>query len=285
MSFQVYTPVIIQAPVPKLPDDNVTLTTRRPTFVVANAQRSGPAGAIQYQFEVATDAAISAKVISVLVNEGSGDTSYTATADLAYATRYYWRVKAMDTGHESGYSTVRSFTTPDPPPVPPTAPPAPGAPAAGDDINVAAVQFWNSPNVSGWPTTARITSVDFSRGYIEVDFDRRTGPNAWPEVSSESFGPLQYTLGMCFNLSNSWHCSAPVQFWAGRELPASGPASQVAQNWFYDSIRWGPMAGHQPANGETVAIWVGQGNLRGLGGATLQERSNFVLVKFGVNYP
>ena len=43
-------------------------------------------------------------------------------------------------------------------------------------------------------------------------------------------GELQYTLGMCFNLSGQWFCSAAIQFWFGRDLDASGPARYVAQD-------------------------------------------------------
>src|SRR4051812_41684031 len=57
-NFRVYTPVIIQPPTLKDPADNQTLTVRRPTLVVGNSARSGPAGSMQYLFEVARDAAM-----------------------------------------------------------------------------------------------------------------------------------------------------------------------------------------------------------------------------------
>jgi hypothetical protein len=85
---------------------------------------------------------------------------------------------------------------------------------------------------------------------------------------------------MCLKLNSQWYCSAAIQYWDGREPVA--PTS-IAENWYYDANRWGPMAGHQPANGEQIAIWVGQGNLRGSGNST-HERSDFVLMPFGGTY-
>ena len=145
--------------------------------------------------------------------------------------------------------------------------------------------FWNNPpGIAGWPETARITSVDFSTGHMLVEFTRRTGPNAWPENASPTFGPIQYTLGMCFRIDGQWHCSAPTRFWIGRDLENSGRQSEILSTWFYDPGRWGPMARHMPAPGELVAFWVGQGNLRADTIATNQERSNFALVRWGENY-
>ena len=116
-----------------------------------------------------------------------------------------------------------------------------------------------------------------------VDFDTRQGPGSWPESRFGDDAGIQYTLGLCFQLSGQWYCSAAVQFWDGRDLEASGPPSAIADNWYYDSGRWGPMAGHQPVNGELVAVWVGQGNLRGSGN-TNRERSDFVVMPFGGQY-
>jgi len=44
------------------------------------------------------------------------------------------------------------------------------------------------------------------------------------------------------------------------------------------------MSGHQPSNGESIGIFVGQGNLRDNGGSSLKERSNVVIMPFGGQY-
>ena len=281
LSFHVYTPVIIQPPALQSPVDGAALTTRKPTLTVINAKRTGPAGAMQYPFEAATDSAFANKVISVLVNEGSTQTSYAPPGDLAYATGYYWRVKATDPGHESGYSSVWSFMTPAAPVVV-TPTPGPGpTPIPNGSFDPRAATFLNNPSdVGSWPQTAKITAVDFNGGTFTFDFDRRVGAGRWPESGFGSDAGIQYTLGMCFKLSNQWSCSAAIQYWDGREPVA--PTS-IADNWYYDAIRWGPMAGHQPANGEQIAIWVGQGNLRGSGNSN-RERSDFAVMSFGGTY-
>jgi len=135
----------------------------------------------------------------------------------------------------------------------------------------------NPDDFASWPQTANITSIQFG-DYILVDFDQRC---CWPEAGFGA-GGIQYTLGMCFNLNGQWYCSAAIQFWTGRPLEAGGFPSDIARNWYYDA-RWGPMKGHQPADGELIGVFVGQGNLRDRGNS-YKERSNVVLIPFGSSY-
>ena len=144
----------------------------------------------------------------------------------------------------------------------------------------------SSPSDLGsWPETAKITSVALNPDGMAVDFDRRDGPDRWPDEPFGS-GSIEYTLGMCLNINNHWECSAVVQFWYGRELSAGGRPDEVGLNWFYDVGRWGIMTGYQPSRGEVVGFFVGAGNLRGRndpGYVTcprICERSNVVLVPF-----
>lgn len=267
-SFVVQQQIVVNAPVLSAPANASTTTEVRPTFVVRNATRQGAVGAITYKFQVSRESEFSSLLFDATVPEASGGlTSWTPGSDLPAGT-IYWRVQARDdaNGEASGFATPRSLVV--------------------EEFDVRKAVFWANPaGIADWPQTARITSVDFSTGYVLVDFDRRMGPNPWPETGNAFFGPIQYTLGMCFRLSGQWHCSAPTRFWVGRDLEASGPASEIADNWYYDPARWGPMAGHQPAQGELIAIWVGQGNLRDVAnGARINERSNFAMVRFGQNY-
>ena len=222
VSFRVYTPVIIQPPTLQAPGDGVTISTRRPTLVVDNAQRTGPAGDMQYLFEGAADPTMANRVVSVLVNEGSGQTSYAVPDDLAYATRYYWRVKALDPGHQSNYSNIQSFVTPPAPVVvaPPANPspspspaPSPGGPAGNDGINMSQATILNSPSdLASWPVTSALTLVSMQPSGVHVEFSKADGPGRWPDVYPPGWSePLQYTLGMCMNLGGRWYCSAPIQ--------------------------------------------------------------------------
>src|SRR5712671_3291842 len=47
-SFEIFTPIVIDAPAPVSPGINVTIDTIRPRLTFTNAQRSGPAGTITY---------------------------------------------------------------------------------------------------------------------------------------------------------------------------------------------------------------------------------------------
>jgi hypothetical protein len=284
VSFQVYTPVVIQAPDLREPGDGTTVSSRRPTFSVTNAKRTGPAGAIQYLFEVATDAAMGNKVISVLANEGSEVTSHATQNDLSYGTRYYWRVKALDVGHEGPFSPTRSFTTPAAPVVsnPDPTPSNPGSPAANDHIDMNRADIISSPSdFASWPITSAITAVDMTRNGIHVEFDKNNGRNRWPDVFPPGWDePLQFTLGMCLNISGKWRCSAVIQFWNGLHA-SGGPPENYAQDWFYDQNRWGIMTGYQPKTGETIGIFVCAGNCRNNtrgDNSTVKERTNVVLV-------
>lgn len=266
-SFVIQQQIVVNTPTLSEPANGITTTEVRPRFVTKNAARQGAVGTITYKFQLSQASDLSNLLFDVTITEQSGgQTAWTPTSDLPSGT-IYWRVQARDddNAEASGFTSALSFSV--------------------EPFDPRKATFWNNPpGIADWPETARITSVDFSTGYMLVDFDRRTGSNAWPESASAAFGPIQYTLGMCFKIGGQWHCSAPTRFWVGRDLEASGPASQIADNWYYDPARWGPMAGYEPAQGELVAFWVGQGNLREGTVVTNRERSNFALVRFGENY-
>ena len=139
------------------------------------------------------------------------------------------------------------------------------------------------PDLGSFARTATITSITFGSGVFAVDFDKRTGPNRWPDVPFGPGGSLQYTLGLCLNINGQWDCSAAIQFWYGRDL---GATMDIAHAWFYDS-RWGPLQGQQPANGQQVGIFVGAGNMRNVTDHScciVLERSDVVLIPWGTNY-
>ena len=265
-TFNVGPEVVIQAPGLIAPAQNGTLNGNG-ALVAQNASRTGPAGQIFYKFDVSDSSSFSNIVFTSTTAEQAGSqTSVSMTAQLTSNATYYWRVQANDptNGVTGPYSSVFSFRF-----VP-------------FDMREATIQ--SSPADLGfWPETAKITSVNLDPNGMQVDFDRRDGPNRWPDEPFGS-GSIEYTLGMCLNISSHWYCSAVVQFWYGRELSAGGRPDEVSFNWFYDPARWGPMTGHQPARGETVGFFVGAGNLRGrtdpgyVRCPRVCERSNVVLV-------
>jgi hypothetical protein len=269
-TFNVGPEVVLQAPQILIPTNGGQLSSQAP-LVVSNVARSGPAGPLTYRFEISDSTSFTNLVfVAPSVAEQSGQTSVTMNANLNANGTYYLRVRASDNANAitGPFSSVISFKY-----VP-------------FDMRQATIH--NSPADLGfWNETAHVTLVNFDPGAIIVDFDRRDGPDRWPD---ETFGTgsVQYTLGMCLFINGHWECSAVVQFWYGRELTAGGVPSQVSYNWFYDPARWGPMTGYQPSDGEIVGMFVGAGNLRGrtdpgyVNCPRVCERSNVALVPWNI---
>ncbi len=99
-----------QAPLPMSPAANAQ-TTRRPTLTVGNGERTGTPQGVTYLFEIATDASFKTLVASGRVSEGTGQTTFTPSADLPAGATYAWRAHASDSsGATSPLSVPRSFT-------------------------------------------------------------------------------------------------------------------------------------------------------------------------------
>lgn len=218
-------------------------------LTIANVSREGPVGAVRYSVEVASDSGFSNVLARGEGAESPGSTTtVTATVSgLVDGTTYYWRARATDVTNsvQTPFSPTASFVS--------------------ESFNIATAKFWDNPPDAGtWPVSARITSIEFVPNVaMRVDFDRRDGPNRWPDVIPPGFsGPLQYTLGMCRNINGQWHCSAVVQFWYGRDLNSTAPASRFWREWWYDAARWGPLADVRPNEGDTVGVFVASGDLR-----------------------
>ena len=273
-SFTVGPEVVIQAPTQVSPSANGQATGTA-QLVVTNSTRTGPAGAITYRFEVSSSSSFASIAYTTTVAEGSGQTSATVPATtLTSAATYFWRAQALDATNSvtSAFTSASSFQY------------------IAFDMRQA--RIWDSPSdIGSWTEGARITSVHMTSAAMLVDFDRRDGPNRWPDApfGDGGDGTIQYTLGMCLNINGQWHCSNVVQFWYGRDLAAGGAPGDVAREWFYDT-RWGTLMGHQPAVGETVGIYVGAGNLRGRTEPStvicprVCERSDVVMMPFGGQY-
>ena len=117
--FAVFTPIVIESPLPNSPAVNATVSTLRPSLVVSNAARSGPVGAIAYTFEVASDFPFTAKIGTWTADEQPGQTKLDLPVDLKYSTVYYWRVRANDSSTIGPWSTVFAFATLQEPVAPP----------------------------------------------------------------------------------------------------------------------------------------------------------------------
>jgi hypothetical protein len=256
--------VTLTTPVQASPGAGATVGGE-PTQTVEHLQRTGAAGQIVYRFEVSNSSTFgSTLAVATVTEQGGGTTSTTINASLANGN-YFWRVQASDPSNAitTAFSGASPFTV--------------------QLFDLQKANIWdNPPDFKSWAETSRVTSVVFTDDAILVDFDKRDGPDRWPDVGFGG-GALEYTLGMCVNIQGTWNCSATIQFWYGRDLEASGLPSYIAANWWYDA-RWGALQGYQPACGETVGIYAAAGNLRDSGNVIAKERTNIVLMPFCGSY-
>ncbi len=118
--FNIYTPVVIDKPVPLSPVGDITLADLTPTFRVANAPRSGPAGAISYVMELADTASFGTLTAVWSFPEQPNQSSLNAPAALPPSRRLFWHVRGYDDTAAGPWSDTAVFQTPAPPPPPPT---------------------------------------------------------------------------------------------------------------------------------------------------------------------
>jgi len=169
---------------------------------------------------------------------------------------------------------------PDPTPPPPPPPPAPSGPSDGLDLHSAVITGGSAADVANWPIAAQITGMDFTGNGLRIDFTKKDGGNRWPDVVPPGWdGPLQYTVWMVVNIGGRWYTSGGVEYWYGLQY-SGGPVSQFAYNWYYNPQVWGPLANHQPANGEQVGFFVTAGDERVKDVTRVRERSQVVVLPF-----
>ena len=151
----------------------LTAGSATPTF-------GGSAPAFSYHFQVFDPS-------NTMVQDAvSGSNVYTTTASLAGNTRFTWRVRAEYQGGIGPWSGTASFFTPLP-------------------FNMAqAIILNNPPDLASFAEITKITSITFNSDALLVDFDARTGPDAW-QAQPWGIGGIQYTLGLCFNEGGQWY--------------------------------------------------------------------------------
>ncbi len=128
--FDVYTPIVIEAPAPISPSENSTVASTRPTFTIANAARSGPVGAVSYLIEISDSFGFITKAASWTAPEQAARTTLQPAADLAPNKTFYWHVRAFDSTTTGPWSRPIAFVTPDTVILPPS------GPVAGDAFDL-----------------------------------------------------------------------------------------------------------------------------------------------------
>src|SRR5262245_10526137 len=272
-NFNVFTPIVIQEPVPVQPGPNSTVPTLRPDFIVTNAAHSGPVGALTYTLEVADSYTFAIRAAVVSTGEQPNQTRFTLTEGLKYNTVYYWRVRVSDPTTVGLWSTVFAFATgAAPPPTPDPVPPSPGG-DSGDFAWSKVRVIGGSPAVRSWPITASITSLSIGGGTFHVDCTKRCG---WPGV--DIGGALQEaTIWMFEKIGGQWYGTGAERLRPCQADKGLGRPSDIATGWFYSPV-WAPMTGYVPARGETVGFMVTAGSTRADANAPVRERTGVVLV-------
>jgi hypothetical protein len=283
--FKVFVPVVIQAPVLVTPINNMLVSSVRPGFSWVNAQKTGPADAINYVGEVSDNQSFANKIMTWTVPEQGGQTSAGSTQDLPAAKQLYWHVRAFDPTVTGPWSATQPFQTPAPiviPPPPPVGGGGGGSPAPNDAINLNRAGVYNSPSdIASWPVTAKITSLTMQpsgspAAGLSFTF---TTQNSWPNTPPPGFtGGIQYTVWAVVKINGQWNTSGFIEMWQGRPSTGGPILSDFARNWAYDA-RWGPMAGYQPQVGEQMGFFLSAGDARGNSAPTsVRERTNVVVV-------
>ncbi len=147
-----------------------------------------------------------------------------------------------------------------------------------------------APDFANWPITTHIKRVDIKFTGLHLELDNGK-PESWPNTAARpDMGELLYSYGIVELINGVWHASAPIQLWRGLK-ESGGPIQiqdvgdgtgrgQIQANWYYDSHRWGVLAGYQPKPSETIGVFVCAGDCRdGVGSySPVHERSNIVLI-------
>ena len=112
-------------PTPISPVGNATVDTLQPRFRTTNASRSGPAGPMSYELQIAENGAFSVLFASWSFPETPSTSSLTAPVSMAVSKQYHFWRSGVQTSVVGPWSDVQGFKTAAPAPVP-TPGPSPG---------------------------------------------------------------------------------------------------------------------------------------------------------------
>jgi hypothetical protein len=262
--FTVGPAVVLAAPAPVSPL-NGTQTVARPTFIVSNASRQGPAGAITYSFEIAANAAFSPVIAAGTVTEGTGQTSFTPAADLAPNQTYYWRATAADVanGVSSPASTAQTFTT-----------------SLAIDLSRVIISYPDAPSeIASWKETATIIAVEqdgnpATGGPMCISFSLS---DDWPSVPffGDPSVPVYANQWYFANIGGQWYAGPGEYLRADRSVTCK---SGQGTNAIGPDGGWtGPMRTWVPRVGEMVGYMMSTPARNYSIHHTINERSNIVV--------
>lgn len=141
-TFNVFTPLSFDKPVPLSPINNDRVTTQLPEFHWGNAPRAGIPLEVSYVVEIATDGTFAGKIAVWQYGEQPNETRAAAGSALPGNMQLFWRVRAFQGGIVGTWSDTQVFRTPAPvvtaPPPSPT--PSPGGVCASQPGHLQVVE-------------------------------------------------------------------------------------------------------------------------------------------------
>jgi hypothetical protein len=239
-------------------------TGSMPTFVAANAQKTGPAGLLTYHFEVSTSPTFATIAAEANVPEGnSGRTTWVSSVELPAEATLYWRVTATDQANSvsSPVSSTASFVT-------------------GLSIDLTKVVYLNSPNIATWPRTGVLESVEQDGGGEGPMCMRFTDPG-WPDSPWPYGGPGDDpNFGVYANqwyfarIGGTWYGGAGEWIYRGASACKAGQGTETMGP---DSGFGEPFASWRPKVGEMVGYAVTSVARRGSVRRTVDQRTQVVV--------
>lgn len=139
--------------------------------------------------------------------------------------------------------------------------------------------------VLNFPVTARLTTFRVEPGAMTI---HTTGAESWPAVDIDGSGPSQAaTLWVAERIAGVWYATGAERLRPGQingpKPEAEGPgalATLIGSDWLYDSSRWRPMAGYNPAFGEPVCVMVAAGSTRSDNQTPVQARTQWLCLSW-----
>ncbi len=239
----------------------------RPVFTVGNASRTGPAGTLFYEFQVASSAAFGSGsiVASATVQEQANQTSWTPTSDLPEGA-LFWRARATDPANAIAgtFANAVGFERK-------------GFGSSGDqlDLNNVTVVL-GLTTIGRWPVTSTITGTSTTGGSFCIT---HTKLGQWPGATF--FGdPGTLAEGnhwIFANIGGRWYGGAGHWYRPGQACKGA-TADDLASTFYQDTSE--PLRSWKPRAGETFAVMVATPARFYPDMKTVDERSNVVLVRW-----
>lgn len=255
-SFFVRPQVILGVPEAEQPTANANVYDPRPTFQVRNGSRTGPVGAITYEFEVSTVSTFASVVVRQTgVAEQTTRTSWRPAAEMPEGT-LFWRARAVDALNDevSAWTTGLRFER-----------------RRGIDLGSVVYQ-WGA-NISGWSETSQITQAYHDGNQLCI-FHTKLG--VWPVTDFFDAGPILEGNQQIFALINgTWYSGSADWYRPGQACKSVDNA--IGHDSFPGA---NPIGGWVPRHGETFGVMATTPGRMWPAMKTLDQRSNVALIQW-----